>query len=86
MRRLLLLTILAAALLADFAVWALPNRPVAVDSPPGGKLLSISFAPFRDGQSPLTHAYPSLAEIEQDLRTVAGQVSGVRTYTSLEGM
>ena len=86
MRRPALLAILIAAALANLAVWALPNRPVTLDSPPGGKLLSISFAPFHDGQSPLTQTYPSAAEIEQDLRTIAGQVSGVRTYTSLEGM
>lgn len=86
MRRLVLFAILIAAALADFAVWAVPNRPVTVEPPPGGKLLSISFAPFHDGQSPLTGAYPSVAEIEQDLRLVAGQVAGVRTYTSLEGM
>ena len=86
MRSPILYAILIAAALANLAVWALPNRPVALESPPGGKLLSISFAPFRDGQSPLTQTFPSTAEIEQDLRVIAGQVSGVRTYTSLEGM
>ena len=86
MRRPFLIAILIAAALVNLAVWAVPNRPVSVLSPPGGKLLSISFAPFHDGQSPLTHDYPSAAEIEQDLRVIAGQVSGVRTYTSLEGM
>ena len=81
---LLLVLLIAAAV--DFAVWALPNRPVTVESPPAGRLLSLSFAPFRDGESPLTSDYPSAAEIEQDLRLVAGQAAGVRTYTSLEGM
>ncbi len=86
MRSLPLLAILIAAALANIAVWSLANRPVTVETPPGDKLLSISFAPFRDGQSPLTQKYPSIDEIEQDLRTIAGQVAGVRTYTSLEGM
>ncbi len=86
MRRRSLFAILIATVLANLAVWALPNRPVTVESPPGDKLQSISFAPFHDGQSPLTHDYPSVAEIERDLRAIAGQVSGVRTYTSLEGM
>ncbi len=86
MRRYLLTAILIATVLANFAVWAVPNRPVIVESPLGGKLLSISFAPFRDGQSPLTQTFPTTDEIEQDIRVIAGQVAGVRTYTSLEGM
>ena len=81
-----LLIVLLIAAAVDLAVWALPNRPVTVESPPAGRLLSLSFAPFRDGESPLTHDYPSVAEIEQDLRLVASQAAGVRTYTSLEGM
>ncbi|MEI6559288.1 MAG: glycosyl hydrolase family 17 protein [Rhodospirillaceae bacterium] len=86
MHRPAIFAILIAAALANLALWAVPNRPVTVASPPGGKLLSISFAPFRDGQSPLTRRYPSADEIEQDLRLIAGQAAGVRTYTSLEGM
>jgi exo-beta-1,3-glucanase (GH17 family) len=86
MRHLAHFLILIGITLATVAVWALPNRPVALAPPPGGKLLSVSFAPYRDGQSPLTQTYPSLDEIDQDLRTISTQVAGIRTYTSLEGM
>lgn len=86
MRRLAVLAILIVVALADLAVWALPNRPISLAPPPGGKLQSISFAPFRDGQSPLTQVYPTLDQIDQDLRAISDQVAGVRTYTSLEGM
>ncbi|MEI8396846.1 MAG: glycoside hydrolase [Rhodospirillaceae bacterium] len=86
MNRLVLLLALLLAILANLAVWALPNRPVLLEPPPGGKLRSISFAPFHDGQSPLTQIYPSLDQIDRDLRIVSEQVSGIRTYTSLEGM
>lgn len=84
-----LIPILAAILvvgLANLAVWSLPNRPVPLEPPPGGKLRSVSFAPFRDGQSPLTQIFPSPAEIEEDLAALAPQVAGIRTYTSLEGL
>lgn len=71
----------------NFAFWWWPNRPVAV---PGGNgiepLQSVSFAPFRRHQSPLTRIYPSAGEIEADLAALAGHVKAVRTYTSLEGM
>ncbi|HYD31547.1 MAG TPA: glycoside hydrolase [Azospirillaceae bacterium] len=83
------LTFLAVLLLvtaANFALWFWPNRPVTLEPPPGGKLLSVSFAPFRDGQSPLTKVYPTREQIDEDLRVIKDQVAGVRTYTSLEGM
>ncbi|MBP2311750.1 glycosyl hydrolase family 17 protein [Azospirillum soli] len=86
MRILTILAVLLLAGLANLAVWSIPNRPVPLDPPPGGKLKSVSFAPFRDGQSPLTQTFPSVAQIEEDLVALAPQVAGVRTYTSLEGL
>lgn len=86
MRFVYLLAILALAALANYAVWRVPNLPVDIPPPAETKIASVSFAPFRDGQSPLTQTYPMPAEIAQDLRTIAGQVAGIRTYTSLEGM
>ncbi|MBP2229908.1 exo-beta-1,3-glucanase (GH17 family) [Azospirillum agricola] len=86
MRLILILAALCVAGLANLAVWSLPNRPVPLDPPPGGKLRSVSFAPFRDGQSPLTQVFPSAAQIEEDLAALAPQVTGIRTYTALEGL
>lgn len=86
MRLILILAALCVAGLANLAVWSLPNQPVPLEPPPGGKLRSVSFAPFRDGQSPLTQIFPSAAQIEEDLAALAPQVAGVRTYTSLEGL
>ena len=63
--RVLLLAILAVTVLGNFALWALPNRPQPLEPPPGGKLQSVSFAPFHDGQSPLTMVYPTKAQIEE---------------------
>src|SRR3954451_1763753 len=86
MRVLLLIAILAVTVLGNFALWALPNRPQPLEPPPGGKLQSVSFAPFHDGQSPLTMEYPSKAEIEEDLKLLKDEVMAVRTYTSREGL
>ncbi len=86
MRLILILAAILVAGLANLAVWSLPNRPVPLDPPPGGKLRSVSFAPFRDGQSPLTQVFPTDAQIEEDLAALAPQVAGIRTYTSLEGL
>ncbi|MGR9087301.1 MAG: exo-beta-1,3-glucanase, partial [Gammaproteobacteria bacterium] len=53
---------------------------------PEGKLNSVSFAPFREGQSPLTRVYPSSEQIESDLRMLAEQTRAIRTYSSLSGL
>jgi exo-beta-1,3-glucanase (GH17 family) len=82
MRILTVLAVLATACLANFALWSLPNRPVPLESPPGGVLKSISFAPFRPGQSPLTFVYPTPAEIDEDMAVLAGRVESVRVYSS----
>src|SRR3546814_10251078 len=75
------------ALAANFAFWYFPNLPVAMERPwVGGPIQSLSFAPFRSGQSPLTRQYPSPAEIESDLAVLQGKTLSVRTYTAREGL
>jgi exo-beta-1,3-glucanase (GH17 family) len=86
MRIPLVLAVLVLAAIVNAAAWWWPNRPVDLPPPPGAKLQSVSFAPFRDGQSPLTRIYPARAEIEEDLRLLSRQVAGIRTYTSREGL
>lgn len=83
---LILLFAFVAAGLANLAGWALPNRPQ--DAGPGfdQPISSVSFAPFRRGQSPLTKTYPTAAQVESDLKLLSGKVHSVRTYTSREGM
>ena len=53
---------------------------------PDGKISSFSFAPFREGQSPLTKVYPSAEELDTDLRMLADETHTIRTYASLDGM
>jgi len=53
---------------------------------PDGKVNSVSFAPFREGQSPLTQVFPSTEQIDEDLRLLAGQSHTIRTYASSKGL
>ncbi len=72
--------------LVAVALWIACDRPVPVDPSWNQPLRSVSFAPFRRGQSPLTKTYPTPAQVEQDLSTLVGRARGIRTYTAREGM
>ncbi len=81
-----LLAACAVVTALNLAAWGLPNRPVSLDDPWQGPLPSVSFAPYRDGQSPLTRSYPSPEQIREDLQSLIGTSAAVRTYTSQEGL
>ena len=60
------LSLLLAALLsavAAAALWVWFDRPVPVAESWEGPVSSVSFAPFRRGQSPLTKVYPTSQQI-----------------------
>lgn len=83
LRRAALFLLLAAL---TVAAWWWPNRPQAADvAMPAARFNSVSFAPFRPGQSPLTETFPSEAEVAADLALVAPRVRAIRTYASREG-
>ena len=66
--------------------WWLPNRPQAGDvSMPEARFNSVSFAPFRAGQSPLTDTFPTAAQVDEDLARIAGSTRAIRTYAAIEG-
>ncbi|CAA7617760.1 exo-beta-1,3-glucanase [Magnetospirillum sp. UT-4] len=79
------LAVIAAALFSLFGWW-LGNRPVPVELSFDEPFPSVSFAPFRRGQSPITGDYPPPAQIEEDLKSLVGVTRGIRTYTSREGL
>ncbi len=85
---LLLLVLLAA--LANVVAWWWPNRPVQVGHAPYAAqehvVESMSFAPFRRGQSPLTKTYPTAEQVTEDLHSLKGITRGIRTYTAREGL
>jgi len=79
---------LACALLCLFTLymWYSPNRPQAGDvTMPPGKLNSLSYTPYRNGEGPLDKSFPPPAKIAQDLSLIASQANGIRTYAALEG-
>ncbi len=78
--------VLLVAVLLAFLGWWLPNRPVPLSNPFEGPIESVSFAPYRGNQSPLTGDYPSDKDIAAALDALAGKVQGVRLYTAREGM
>ena len=66
--------------------WWLPNRPQLTDLPmPSARLNSVSLAPYRPGESPLTGTFPTRAEVDQDLVLIATRAAAIRTYAAIEG-
>jgi exo-beta-1,3-glucanase (GH17 family) len=52
---------------------------------PSGKLNSLSFAPFREGQGPIDEKFPTTEQIDSDLRLMGEKTHSIRTYASAEG-
>ncbi len=67
-------------------MWHLPNQPQAAGiTLPGAKFNSLSYAPYQAWQSPLSKSYPTGKQVAADLKLIAGQANGIRTYSSIEG-
>jgi len=66
--------------------WWLPNRP---QNPDAGvrieKFNSLSYAPYRPGQSPLADRFATAAEVDEDLGLLAPRTRAIRTYAAIEG-
>jgi exo-beta-1,3-glucanase (GH17 family) len=80
-----LLAIVASVVLASI-VWALIAWPRTVPYEWQGPLKSASFAPFRDGQSPLRGNQLTDEQIEADLVHLKGVFQGIRTYSAASFM
>ncbi|HTH16158.1 MAG TPA: exo-beta-1,3-glucanase [Magnetospirillum sp.] len=80
------LLLVAVTAFVSIAGWWWFNRPIPVALAFDEPFPSVSFAPFRRGQSPISKDYPPPAQIEEDLKSLVGVAKGVRTYTSREGM
>lgn len=78
-----LLALLAAVLVLG---WWWPNRPQAGDVPmPATRFNSLSYTPYRAGQSPRSRGFPPRAEVDADLALLAGHTRAIRTYAADEG-
>ena len=72
-------------LLNGLILWA-TNLPQDVGADvPAGKLSSLSFAPFREGQGPMDAIFPSAEELDEDLALMGQVTRNIRTYASAEG-
>jgi exo-beta-1,3-glucanase (GH17 family) len=76
------------ALLCALAIffWWLPNR---LQDPGSGvhveKFNSLSYAPYRPGQSPLDDRFATAAQVDEDLALLAPRTRAIRTYAAIEG-
>jgi len=86
MRHLSLILAALASAAAAALLWFWFDRPVPVAESWSGPVSSVSFAPFRKGQSPLTKVYPSPEQVAEDLVSLKGLARGIRTYSAREGM
>ena len=86
MRALIALVAFAGVAALNLLWWWTPNRPVEIAGWTTAPLQSVSFAPYRPGQSPLTRTFPTPDQIEEDLRRLKGKVGAVRTYSSGENL
>jgi len=86
MRALVALLAFAVVAALNFLWWWVPNRPVDIAGWNAAPLQSVSFAPYRPGQSPLTRTFPTPDQIESDLKRLQGKVQAVRTYSAGENL
>ncbi|MDH4318257.1 MAG: glycosyltransferase, partial [Desulfobulbaceae bacterium] len=63
-----------------FSFWALLNRP-ELEPPWPERIQGFSFSPYRNKQSAIDNIMPSVAEIDADLKLLAGKVHAVRSYS-----
>jgi len=81
----ILSTAILILLLTGLSGW-LSNLPQdAGEDVPEGKLNSLSFAPFREGQGPMDAIFPTPEQIDADLRLMGQKTHSIRTYASAEG-
>ena len=73
-------------LVHSFWAWFINQPQDAGIDVPTGKLTSLSFAPFREGYSPLEEIFPLPQHIDQDLKLLADKTHSIRTYSSLGGL
>jgi exo-beta-1,3-glucanase (GH17 family) len=65
-------------------VWWWPNRATEAGFP-AHKLDSVSFAPYRIGQSPISGIFPTKLQVAEDIALLAPHVRAIRTYAALGG-
>lgn len=81
-----IISFIVLILLVNILGTALSNLPQDVGADvPQGKLNSLSFAPFREGQGPIQGIFPTPEQVEEDLKLMSQKTRNIRTYSSAEG-
>ena len=81
----LLVAIVFAAI--TFGLWAWINRPADEPSWPDRGLQGVAFSPFRAGQAPAQGTFPTVEQIDADLRLLStASTAAVRTYSTLNSL
>jgi exo-beta-1,3-glucanase (GH17 family) len=80
-------SLIVAALFAalTYAFWALLNQPTPEPAWPG-RIQGFAFSPYRAGQDAVRGDRLSPAQIDADLKLLAGTTNAVRTYSTTEGL
>jgi exo-beta-1,3-glucanase (GH17 family) len=66
--------------------WWWPNRQQAADiAMPDTVFNSVSFAPFRPGQSPFNQTFPTPEQVAEDVALLSGKVRAIRSYAATDG-
>jgi exo-beta-1,3-glucanase (GH17 family)/cellulose synthase/poly-beta-1,6-N-acetylglucosamine synthase-like glycosyltransferase len=78
--RALFLALLIAAL--NIVLWAVLNQPQQV--PEGGKISGFAYSPYQRFQSPRDQIFPTVEEIDADLKLLSTRTGRIRTYSTLE--
>src|SRR5690606_17394783 len=67
-----------------YGLWAWINRPVDDPGWPERGLQGVALSPFREDQDPARGTFPTVEQIDADLRLLsAASVAAVRTYSTL---
>jgi exo-beta-1,3-glucanase (GH17 family)/cellulose synthase/poly-beta-1,6-N-acetylglucosamine synthase-like glycosyltransferase len=77
------LSLTLVLLAANTLAWSWSARPIWAPSWEG-KVGGVAYSGFRTGQDPTQGRFPSDAELEEDMRILAGFTDRIRTYSAIE--
>ena len=79
------LSILLVVIGGNFLLWAAMNRPEQAVAW-NGIINGVSYSPYQRGEDPFKNRFPTIEEMDKDMRLLKGKVSSVRTYSSINGV
>ena len=79
-----LFIVLPLVIAANLAVWAALNRPYEPEAWTG-EIVGLSYSPYRQGQDPTQSRHPTMGQIDEDMKLLAGSVQAIRTYSMVFG-